>query len=449
MEGDGVQLHVFGGGNAGATASTVAAAALYSGDAPPQAAAPTMVRERHRVFVKSGVTSEITAEVLHRHFSNFGNVIDVYIPRVLPPQLPKGFAYVSFDCEEAVQRALELESHEIEGKHVPVGRAEPRPSERGLWHRDQDIHRQQQQQHRGYDQPYVPWGAGLGPNPLGPPMLCPPPPSVPSGPPGPSGAAADVQVDPPYIPEAPHYHAEVEPYGWMAGPLPRACPGNGFLKKNACRIFVGGVPDVLSEEDLKVHFEKYGKVEDVYFPKEKETRKRRGFCYVRFDNPKAADAAAARSSRTIRGNEIGEIKIAQPRPGEGPPPEYYLDRDGGYGPGGSYCPQRMGPPHNTRSFEGRPNVIDEVRYIAMAYISVYFVSLACEICASGGAPASVLHPAPALGAHPLSFAISRLSLLTYTGTASSMVTVVDFVVQLHSFVFFMRVSILLLLLPLP
>lgn len=106
MEGDGVQLHVFGGGNAGATASTVAAAALYSGDAPPQAAAPTMVRERHRVFVKSGVTSEITAEVLHRHFSNFGNVIDVYIPRVLPPQLPKGFAYVSFDCEEAVQRAV-------------------------------------------------------------------------------------------------------------------------------------------------------------------------------------------------------------------------------------------------------------------------------------------------------------------------------------------------------
>lgn len=43
----------------------------------------------------------------------------------------------------------------------------------------------------------------------------------------------------------------------------------------------------------------------------------------------------------------------------------------------------------------------------MAYISVC-VSLACIVRASGGAPTSVLHPAPALGAHPLSFAISLL-----------------------------------------
>jgi RNA recognition motif-containing protein len=99
---------------------------------------------------------------------------------------------------------------------------------------------------------------------------------------------------------------------------------------------------------------RYGKVEDVYFPKEKESRKRRGFCYVRFDNPKAADAAAARSPRTIGGNEIGEIKIAQPRPGEGPPLEFSLERDG-YGPGG-YGPHRLGPPYNPRAFEGRPPV---------------------------------------------------------------------------------------------
>ena len=32
---------------------------------------------------------------------------------------------------------------------------------------------------------------------------------------------------------------------------------------------------------------RYGKVEDMYFPKEEEIRTGRGFCYVRFDNPKA------------------------------------------------------------------------------------------------------------------------------------------------------------------
>jgi hypothetical protein len=239
---------------------------------------------------------------------------------------------------------LELESHEINGKHFPIGRAEPRPSEQGLWHRDQDNLRRQ----REYNHSYVTWG-GQEPRSSGPPIHCPPPPGISSGQPG---SCLETPVDPPYNPEAPYYHTEVEPYGWMPGPPPRGGPGNVVMKRNACRIFVGGVPNVLLEEDMKVHSEKYGKVEDVYFPKEKETRKRRGFCYVRFDNPKAADAAAARSPRTIGGNEIGEIKIAQPRPGEGPYFDFHQNRND-YGSGG-YSPQRMGNSYNSRSFEGRP-----------------------------------------------------------------------------------------------
>lgn len=237
---------------------------------------------------------------------------------------------------------LELESHEINGKHFPIGRAEPRPFERGLWHHDQDNLRRAHE----YNHSYGPWGGQQEPRCNGPPSLyCPPPP-------GPPTSCVETPIDPPYNPEAPYYHIEAKPYPWMSGPPrppSRGGPGNIAMKRNACRIFVGGVPDVLLEEDMKVHFEKYGKVEDVYFPKEKETRKRRGFCYVRFDNPKAADAAAARSPRTIGGNEIGEIKIAQPRPGEGP----YFDFPG-YG-SGAYGPPRMGNSYNSRSFERRPS----------------------------------------------------------------------------------------------
>lgn len=65
-----------------------------------------MVRERHRVFVKSGVTAEVTEELLQRHFSSYGSVTDVYIPKVMPAQTPKGFAYISFDSEESVHRAV-------------------------------------------------------------------------------------------------------------------------------------------------------------------------------------------------------------------------------------------------------------------------------------------------------------------------------------------------------
>eukprot|EP00271_Cylindrocystis_brebissonii_P000211 TRINITY_DN1024_c0_g1_i2.p1 TRINITY_DN1024_c0_g1~~TRINITY_DN1024_c0_g1_i2.p1 ORF type:complete len:300 (-),score=43.12 TRINITY_DN1024_c0_g1_i2:844-1659(-) len=89
--------------------------------------------------------------------------------------------------------------------------------------------------------------------------------------------------------------------------------GPGGLGKGP-RIFVGGVPDELTEKDMRTHFEKYGAVEDVYFPKDKNSTKRRGFCYVRFNTAQSADAAAARSPRTIAGLEIGEIKVAQPRP---------------------------------------------------------------------------------------------------------------------------------------
>lgn len=67
-----------------------------------------MGRERHRVFVKSGVTAETTEELLKRHFATFGTVTDVYIPRSMPGPTPKGFAYVSFESEDAVQRAVSL-----------------------------------------------------------------------------------------------------------------------------------------------------------------------------------------------------------------------------------------------------------------------------------------------------------------------------------------------------
>ena len=150
---------------------------------------------------------------------------------------------------------LESESHDIGGKHFPVGRAEPRPSERGVWHRED------QQRPRGGFEPFVPWG---GARPPGPPMHGPPPPGGPPGPPVPLESrpigipGLDVAGEAPNYPDVAPY-AEVDPYGWMGGPAPGPGPGGpgGYpMRRNACRIFVGGLPDVLSEEDLKVHFER-------------------------------------------------------------------------------------------------------------------------------------------------------------------------------------------------
>lgn len=93
------------GGNLGDVGAPIGTS--FDAPAPASASAAAMApRERHRVFVKSGVTGEVSEDTLQRHFSHYGNVTDVYIPRVMPSQIPKGFAYISFDSDDAVHRAV-------------------------------------------------------------------------------------------------------------------------------------------------------------------------------------------------------------------------------------------------------------------------------------------------------------------------------------------------------
>merc|ERR1719199_1590668 len=68
------------------------------------------------------------------------------------------------------------------------------------------------------------------------------------------------------------------------------------------RIFVGGVNEPISEEDVKNHFGMFGNVEDVYFPNRGGVRS--GFCFVRFSDSAAANAALG-SVREINGQGIG------------------------------------------------------------------------------------------------------------------------------------------------
>ena len=66
------------------------------------------------------------------------------------------------------------------------------------------------------------------------------------------------------------------------------------------RIYVGGVPEELTEEDLSSHFGKWGAVVDIYFPG-KKGQKRVNYCFVTFDSWKAAQRACNESERSICG----------------------------------------------------------------------------------------------------------------------------------------------------
>ena len=66
------------------------------------------------------------------------------------------------------------------------------------------------------------------------------------------------------------------------------------------RIYVGGIPDEISEDDLREHFCKWGAVVDIYFPG-KKGQKRVNYCFVTFDHWRAAQRACNESDRSIKG----------------------------------------------------------------------------------------------------------------------------------------------------
>jgi len=60
-----------------------------------------------------------------------------------------------------------------------------------------------------------------------------------------------------------------------------------------------------TNEDLEYLFEKYGRVGDVYIPKEKYSKESRGFAFVRFvDKRDAEDAMDALDGRLYDGREL-------------------------------------------------------------------------------------------------------------------------------------------------
>ena len=58
------------------------------------------------------------------------------------------------------------------------------------------------------------------------------------------------------------------------------------------KIFVGGLPIEANNEMINADFGKFGEIEDIYLPADRETGKLRGFCFVTFKDPRDAKDAA-------------------------------------------------------------------------------------------------------------------------------------------------------------
>ncbi|CDO99280.1 unnamed protein product [Coffea canephora] len=83
-----------------------------------------------KIFV-GGLPPTLTDEAFRQYFESYGDVTDVVIMFDQQTNRPRGFGFISFDSEEAVDRVLHKTFHDLNGKQVEVKRALPKDANPG------------------------------------------------------------------------------------------------------------------------------------------------------------------------------------------------------------------------------------------------------------------------------------------------------------------------------
>jgi cold-inducible RNA-binding protein len=76
----------------------------------------------------------------------------------------------------------------------------------------------------------------------------------------------------------------------MEAPKPAGRPADDGEGR---KVFVGGIPFGVEKRDIQEDFSKFGPIEDVYLPMDRETRKPRGFGFVTFVDARDANEAVS------------------------------------------------------------------------------------------------------------------------------------------------------------
>src|SRR3954471_17348251 len=84
-------------------------------------------------------------------------------------------------------------------------------------------------------------------------------------------------------------------------------------------IYVGNLPFSATEQDIKVLFERHGKVDSVKLVNDRETGKPRGFGFVEMDSGAAQAATQGLTGYQMKGGplHVNEAQERPPRPRQG------------------------------------------------------------------------------------------------------------------------------------
>lgn len=79
------------------------------------------------------------------------------------------------------------------------------------------------------------------------------------------------------------------------------------------KIFVGGIPAELADEDIKEYFGQYGSIIEIEMPFDKQKNQRKGFCFITFESEQVVGELLKRPKQTIKDKEV-DVKKATPKP---------------------------------------------------------------------------------------------------------------------------------------
>lgn len=145
--------------------------------------------------------------------------------------------------------------------------------------------------------------------------------------------------------------------------IPKGAAGSKDFKTK--KIFVGGIPTAVTEDEFKDFFTQFGEVKEHQIMRDHSTNRSRGFGFITFESELAVDDLLAKGNRLELAGAQVEIKKAEPKKPNAPPapskrysdsrPAYgggYGDAHGGYSGsygGGGYGGYRTGGAYGGRA----------------------------------------------------------------------------------------------------
>ncbi|KAH7299070.1 hypothetical protein KP509_25G071400 [Ceratopteris richardii] len=273
-----------------------------------------------RIFV-ARIPGKVSEEEFRKYFEDYGTITDIYMPKESGSKSHRGIGFITFESSESVTKVM-AETHELGGSTVAIDEAAPkdeggrsgRNDSYGRYHESSSLSKYYDREYSGAYGAYSPYIAAAG---AGGPKLG-----------GYGGMSSYGAYDFPgsygnygssrYVGSGySSYPSSGSGYlggSGNGGATPKGRGATGYSSgpthpRN--KIFVGKLPSETTTEDLRQYFGNFGRISDVFLPKDPKGRGHRGFAFVTFMDDGPADRVCRRSHELL-GHEVA-VEHASPQ----------------------------------------------------------------------------------------------------------------------------------------